>query len=111
MDELKKLLENAGVREADYRYPDEHYKGLADDALHVAFEDVYLQIRETDAKKAEELLQAMNKVWIVLESEWKDPTRSSPETFTTDDGREEPVSGRMSDDENYGVGGLIDQGR
>ena len=35
----------------------------------------------------------------------------SAETFTTDDGREEPISGRMSTDDNYGVGGLIDQGR
>jgi len=75
MDELKKLLENAGMNEAEYRWPDEHYKGLADDALHKAFEDVYLHIRETDAKKAEALLQAMNKVWLVLETEWKDPTR------------------------------------
>jgi len=33
------------------------------------------------------------------------------DTFTTDDGREEPISGRMSDDEDTGVGGLIDMGR
>jgi len=40
-----------------------------------------------------------------------DDDAEGPETFTTDDGREEPVRGRMSDDDDYGVGGLIDQGR
>jgi len=38
-------------------------------------------------------------------------TYGREDTFTTDDGREEPISGRMSDDEDTGVGGLIDMGR
>ena len=98
MDELKKLLENAGLREGYER------TGGNEDELHIAFENIYLHLKDVEPDKAEALLQAMNKVWLILE-----PAVAS--TFTTGDGREEPLSGRMSTDDNYGVGGLIDQGR
>jgi len=67
MNDLERLKEMAGIKEGDYRYPAEWYADKSDDDLHVAFEQVYLHIRETDAQKAAMLLDAMNKVWLILD--------------------------------------------
>ena len=50
MDELKKLLENAGVNEGFERTGGNH------DELHIAFENVYLHLKDQAPQKAEALL-------------------------------------------------------
>jgi len=105
MDELKKLLENAGVSEGTkiseeklateisimlWNYAAGGRTGYSPYAVDHIMEQVRAQL---------------------LQWQLKHTGGTAPDTFTTDDGREEPVSGRMSDDDNYGVGGLIDQGR
>jgi hypothetical protein len=92
MNELKKLLENAGmaIKEDQMSWGDELVKEL--------------RYMLSDNLSANEFRSA-------IESLIEQYERTPEETFTTDDGREEPVSGRMSIDDNYGVGGLIDQGR
>ena len=89
MNELQKLLENAGLSEGYER------TGGNEDELHIAFENIYLHLKDVEPDKAEALLQAMNKVWLILEGQDDDPDMA--DTFQYDDEHRGPAGEDWSD--------------
>ena len=111
MNEMRRIMEAVG----DVSHGHVADKSLAtlSQELEQPYDNVYVKLREEYGEDvAEKYKAAFNTVWEILEKEVEYGHEGyHPETFTTDDGREEPMRGRMSDDDDYGVGGLIDQGR